>query len=117
MNVNISLTETGEIKFSMGSERVRKDNLEKWLGRNDDAVLVKLEGQKEPTAPCSVGHICRIEKADGDQKYNVLIGKHVIGQLPDRAIEFANNIEYSPEFLISIVGKVEDDGIFIYIAE
>ena len=115
MNVNLSVSENGKVKISIGSQTVRKDDLKKWLGRNDDAVLVKLKGQRDPSAPCSPGHICRIEE-DGDQ-YSVFVGKYIIGQLPEEALDFAKKIDYSPEFMISIVGKVEADDVFIYIAE
>ncbi len=115
MDVKMSVSYDGKVKISTGSERVRKDDLKKWLGRNDDAVLVKLKGQRNPSAPCAPGHICRIEE-DGDQ-YSVFVGKYVIGQLPEEALDFAKKIDYSPEFMISIVGKVESDDVFIYIAE
>ena len=107
MNVNLGITSDGKVKISTGSVRVRLDDLEKWLGRNPDAILVKLEGHPVGFTKYRVGHICRIEKDDCGQKYNVLIGSHVIGQLPDEAIAFANQIDYSPEFMISIVGKIE----------
>lgn len=117
MNVKISMTEDGKVKFSTGSERVRKDNLDKWLGRNQDAVLLKLEGDRDESFTCSAGHICRIEEGDADRTYNVFVGSHLIGQLPDDAIKFAEQVESSPEFLIAIVGKVDESGTYIFIAE
>ena len=123
MSINISVSSDGKVKFSSGSDRVRLDDLDKWLGRNPDAILVKLEGHPIDFMNYRVGHICRIEDGDGDQEYNVFIGKHLIGQLPDEAIEFAKQIDYSPEFMISIVGKIEygasaeTDEIYIYVAE
>lgn len=116
MTVHLSITENGDIKITTGSKKVRKDNLDKWLGRNRDAVLVQLEGNPEQSAPCSVGHICNIEEGENGQ-YNVFVGNHVIGQLPAEAIAFAEQVDYSPDSLISIVGKVEEDKVSIYIAE
>ena len=122
MNVNISLSSDGKIKISTGSKKVRLEDLSKWLGRNRDAILVKLEGRPVDFTKYRVGHICSIEENDEGQ-YNVLVGNHVIGQLPEEAIAFAKQFDYSPEFLIAIVGKIEygasssDDEIFIYIAE
>lgn len=120
--MNISFDSGIKVKISMGSEKVRIEDLSKWLGRNRDAVLVKLEGKMDPSAKCRVGHICRIEKND-DQKYDVFVGKHVIGSLPDDAIAFSERVNCPPEFLVSIIGEIEygasaeDDKIFIYIAE
>lgn len=114
MNVNLSIATDGKVKISMGSEKVRKDNLSKWMARNDDAILVKLNGYND-WPNCKPGHICRIEEDDGT--YNVFVGPHYIGQLPDEAIVFANQIDSSPEFMVSIVGKTEDNNVFIYIAE
>ena len=115
MSINLGITKDGKIKISSGSERIRKEPLDKWLGRNRDAVLVKLVGHPEPSAPCSVGHICRIE--EDDQNYNVFIGSHLIGQLPEEAIAFAEQVDSAPNYLISIVGKIEDNDVFVYIAE
>ena len=120
MEIKFDLSEGGKVKISTGSGKVRLDDINKWLNRNRDAVLVKLEGSHDVFG-YRVGHICNIEEDDG--KYNVFVGKHLIGQLPEEAIAFANQIDYSPEFMISIVGKIdyaasaEDDAIFIYIAE
>jgi hypothetical protein len=114
MGLNI---ETGKISISSGPQKTRKEDLKKWLGRNPDALLVKLIGHPEPSAPCSVGHLCRIEKSDDGSAYFAFVGKHLIGQLPNEAIEFANSIDYSPDCLISIIGKVEDGDVYIYIAE
>lgn len=123
MTIHIKLSSDGKIKISNGSNKVRLDDLGKWLGRNRDAVLVKLEGHPVDFTKYRVGHICTIEVDDDGQKYNVFIGNHLIGQLPEEAIAFAKQIDYSPEFLIAIVGKIEygasadTDEIFIYIAE
>lgn len=114
MNVKISMDENRELSMSMGSERVRKDDLAKWLGRNNDAILVKLKGHHNWPG-CKPGHICKI--TEGQEGYDVFVGSHCIGQLPDEAIAFARQIDYSPEFMISIVGKTENDDIFIYVAE
>ena len=122
MTVNIKLTSDGKIKYSIGSEKVRLESLDKWLGRNDDAILVKLKGPRDDFDKLKVGHICRIEEADEDQQYNVFVGKHMIGLLPDEAIAFAGSVDSSPEFLVAIVGKIEYgadkscDEIYIYIA-
>ena len=121
--MKISLSSNGKIKFTTGPDTVRLESLEKWLGRNDDAVLVKLEGPHESFDRLKPGHLCRIEVDDDGQHYNVFVGKHFLGQLPEEAIEFAKRVEYSPEFLIAIVGKIEYgastdlDEIYIYIAE
>lgn len=115
MNVNLGISEAGEMKISTGSARVRLDDLEKWLKRNRDAVLVQLEGNRDPSMKYKPGHICQIENA-GDQYY-AFVGSHLIGQLPAEAISFAESVGSSPEFLVAIVGKVEDDTISIYIAE
>lgn len=118
MTVRIGITSDGKLKISTGSDRVRIDSLDKFLGRNRDAVLVKLEGPHDPSMNYKPGHICSIEEDDEvDQKYNVFVGKHFIGSLPDEAIEFAKQVDSVPEALVSIVGKVEDENIFIYIAE
>jgi len=120
MSVKLSISEDGNIKISSGPEKVRLENLGKWLGRNRDALLVKLEGGHD-AFDCKPGHLCRIEEYD--QKYYAFVGNHLIGQLPDEAIAFAEQVDSSPEFLIAIVGKIEygasadADGIFIYIAE
>ena len=115
MDVKMSISTDGSIKISTGSGRVRLDSVDKFLGRNRDAVLVKLEETPALSFECKPGHITSIERED-DQHFNVFVGKHYIGQLPEEAISFANSIEAAPEFMVSIVGKVED-GIFIYIAE
>lgn len=115
VNVKLSLTMDGKIKFSSGSEKVRLDSLEKFLGRNPDAILVKLGNPADTSLTYKPGHVCRIE--EDENKYYVFVGKHLIGQLPDEAIAFAEQFGYGPQFLVSIVGKVEDDGIYIYLAE
>ena len=123
MTLNMKITENGKVKMSVGPDRVRKDDLKKWLGRNSDAILVKLEGGRNDSFACSPGHVCRIEVDDDGQKYNVFVGGHMLGQLPDEALAFAERIDSSPEFMISIVGKVEHgasadlDEIYVYIAE
>lgn len=111
------------IKFTSGPDTVRLENLGKWIGRNRDAVLVKLEGPHDIFDKLKPGHLARIEEDDDGQHYSVFVGKHFIGQLPEEAIAFAEQVEYSPEFLIAIVGKIEygasadSDEIYIYIAE
>ena len=116
MTVNMKIGIDGKISISTGSAKIRKEDLNKWLIRNDDALLVKLNGYLDQSSPCSVGHICHIEKAD-DNQYYAFIGNHLIGQLPNEAITFADSIDSSPEYLISIVGKIEPDAVYIYIAE
>ena len=115
MTIHMGISKDGKIKITNGPMRIRKEPLEKWLARNRDAILVKLIGHPEPSAPCSVGHLCRIE-ADG-QNYYVFIGNHLIGQLPEEAITFAEQVNYTPDILVAIVGKVEGNDVFIYIAE
>jgi hypothetical protein len=110
------INKDGKITISTGPLKTQKDDLNKWLGRNSDAILVKLIGPRDPSGVCSVGHLCRIEKVD-DSTYIAFVGSHSIGQLPDEAVSFAESVDSSPEYLISIVGKVEDDDVFIYIAE
>lgn len=115
MTVHMGITQDGKMKITTGPDRTRKDDLNKWLSRNDDAVLVKLKGDHDPSFSCSAGHVCRIE-AD-DNGYDVFVGNHIIGRLPDDAVTFAESVGSSPEFLISIVGKIENNDIYIYIAE
>lgn len=120
MSVKISLSMDGKVKITTGPEKTRLEDINKWLGRNRDAVLVKLDGSHD-VFNYKVGHLCRIE--EDNEKYYVFVGNHLMGQLPEEAIAFANQIDYSPEFLIAIVGKIEygasasDDEIYIYIAE
>lgn len=121
--MKISLSTDGKIKFTTGPDTTRLDDLKKWLGRNPDALLVKLDGPHEVFDKLKPGHLCRIEIDDDGQHYNAFVGKHFLGQLPEEAIAFAKSVEYSPEFLIAIVGKIEYgassdfDEIYIYIAE
>lgn len=104
------------IKFSTISDKTRIEMVDKYLSRNPDAILVKLNGQPDPAMAYKPGHVCGIEE-DGE-KYNVFVGKHIIGQLPDEAIAFANKVDIHPCMLPAIVGKVESDGsIYIYVAE
>ena len=118
MSINMKITPEGKVKISVGPERVRLDSVEKFLVRNDDAVLVKLQGPCDPSMIYKPGHVCRIEESDNnDQKYIVFVGSHMIGYLPDEAVSFAEQVDSIPEALVSIVAKVEDDGIYIYIAE
>ena len=123
MTVKMGITSDGKIKISTGPDKVRLEDLGKWLGRNRDAMLVKLEGKPVEFTKYRVGHLCRIEEDDNGQKYNVFIGNHLIGQLPDEAVAFADQVNSSPEYLVSIVGKIEygassdNDEIFIYVAE
>ena len=119
MSINLSVNTTDlKVKISIGPTKVRLDSLDKFLARNDDAILVKLEGPHDPSMNYKPGHVCRIEESDNDdQKYIVFVGSHMIGYLPDEAITFAKQIDYIPEALVSMVGKVEDDAIYIYIAE
>ena len=115
MTIKMSFSPDG-FKISTGSDKVRLDSLDKFLARNRDAILVQLEGPRDPSMSYKPGHVCSIED-DGNQEYYVFVGKHMIGRLPAEALEFAEQVESSPEYLISIVGKVEDDYISIYIAE
>lgn len=115
MTDNLNVTGKIKVKVSMGPENVRRDSLEKFLGRNDDTILVKLEGPHDSSMVYKPGHVCRIEEGDNDQQYIVFVGKHMIGYLPDDAITFAKKIDLIPEALLAMVGKVEDDDIFIYI--
>ena len=123
METKIKITNDGKIKFSMESERTRLEDLGKWLRINRDAILVKLEGPHDTSMKYKPGHKCRIEEDDDEQKYNVFVGKHFIGHLPEEAIAFAESIDYCPDVLIAIVGKVEpgasaeEDEIYIYVAE
>lgn len=123
MTMKMSVSLDGKIKFTTGPETVRLEKLDKWLDRNNDAILVKLEGPHEAFDKLKPGHIARIEEDEDGQHYNVFVGKHFIGQLPDEAIAFASKVESSPDFLIAIVGKIEygactdNDEIYIYIAE
>ena len=118
MTVKLGVTTEGKFKMTMGPERVRLDSLEKFLGRNHDAILVKLTGPHDTSMNYKPGHVCRIEEDDEDkQKFNVFVGKHFIGQLPEEAINFADLVGSFPAFLVSMVGKVENDEIYIYVAE
>ena len=117
MTIHIGIKENGKINMSIGPYKTRKEDLNKWLSRNSDAILIKLIGHPEPSAPCSVGHLCRIEEGDDKNIYNVFIGNHLIGQLPDEALAFAESVDSIPDALIAIVGKRENDDVFIYIAE
>lgn len=115
MTVKMGISMDGAIKISMGSGKVRLEDLNKFLKRNRDAILVKLEGPHDPSMKYKPGHLCSIEQSDG--KYYAFVGSHCIGQLPDEAMAFAEQVDSSPEFLVSMVGKVEEDEISIYIAE
>ena len=117
MEVKISLSIDGKVKMTTGSDKVRLDILDKWLGRNRDAILVKLEGDPDPSLDYKPGHITRIEEDDDVQHYNVFVGKHFAGQLPQEAITFSEQVDMDPQFMVSIVGKVEAGNVFIYIAE
>lgn len=104
------------IRISTRSDRTRIDDVDKYLARNSDAILVKLEGSPDPSMAYKPGHVCGIEEADPGV-FNVYVGKHLIGQLPDKAITFAESVDMYPALLPAIVGKVEEDAIFVYIAE
>ncbi len=116
MTVRMSISNDGEIKIAMGSYKVRLDSLDKFLARNRDAILVQLVGPRDLSMQYKPGHVCNIEE-DESGEYYVFVGKHMIGRLPAEALEYAEQVESSPEFLVSMVGKVEDDSISIYIAE
>ena len=116
MGINMSVGYDGKIKITTGPLETRKEDLNKWLARNSDAVLVKLAGNIVPFSRCSSGHLCRIEE-DDSKKYSVFVGNHLIGYLPDEAIRFAEKVDSSPDFLVSIVWKIENGEVFIYIAE
>lgn len=117
MDVKISLSLDGKIKMTTGSTKVRLDSLDKWLGRNPDAILVKLEGDPDLSMNYKPGHVTRIEEDDDGQNYNVFVGSHFIGQLPAEAIAYANQVEMTPDFMVSILAKVEEGRFFIYLAE
>jgi len=118
MSINLKITQEGKVKMSMVSERVRLDSVEKFLGRNPDAIMVKLQGPCDPSMVYKPGHVCRIEESDNnDQKYIVFVGSHMIGYLPDEAVSFAEQVDLIPEALVSMVAKVEENTICIYIAE
>ena len=104
-----------KVTFSTRSDKTRIDSVDKFLARNRDAILVKLEGTPDASMTYTPGHVCGIEECDDG--YNVYVGKHLIGQLPDEAVTFAEQVDLSPEFLVAIVGKVEENAISIYIAE
>lgn len=114
MTVKMSVSPDG-IKILTGSDRVRLDSLDKFLGRNRDAILVKLEGHPDPSMTYKPGHVCNI--VEDNQKYYVFVGKHLIGMLPDEAVAFAEQVDSSPDCLVAMVGKVEEDEISIYVAE
>ena len=114
MTVKMSVSPDG-IKILTGSDRVRLDSLDKFLGRNRDAIMVKLEGGSDPSMTYKPGHVCNI--IEDNQKYYAFVGRHLIGRLPEEAIAFAEQVDSSPEFLVAMVGKVEEDEISIYIAE
>lgn len=118
MTVHLSVNENGRLKMTSGPSRVRKDSVEKYLGRNDDAILVKLNGVPDQSMDYKPGHVCRIEEDDEDsQLFNVFVGNHYLGSLPEEALEFSRKVDMYPPFFPSIVGKVEDGNIYIYIAE
>lgn len=107
-----------KIKLTTVSDRTRIESVEKYLARNSDAILVKLEGTADPSMTYRPGHVCGIEADDeNDQQYNVYVGRHMIGYFPEEAIAFAKQVDETPEILPTIVGKVDDDGIYVYIAE
>ena len=72
MTVKMSVSLDGKIKISTGPDNVRLEDLGKWLRRNDDAVLVKLNGPHEVFDKLKPGHLTRIEKDEDGQHYNVL---------------------------------------------
>ena len=109
----MSISSDGKIRISSGSGKVRIEDVNKFLGRNRDAILVKLEGAADHSMNYKPGHICSIEE-DEDQ-YSVFVGKHYIGKLPDEAIAFSEQVELSPDCLSAMVGKVENDDIYIYV--
>ena len=117
MSINICVSNDGKVKISTGSMRVRLDSVEKFLSRNRDAILIKLDGPHDSSMEYKPGHVCRIEENDNNEKYSVFVGNHMIGYLPDEAIAFAKQVDSIPEALVSMVGKVEEDYIYIYIAE
>jgi len=106
-----------KVSFSTRSDRTRIEDLGKYLARNRDAILVKLEGDPDPSMAYRPGHVCGIEE-DDPGVFNVYVGSHLIGQLPNEAIKFAESVEIDPALMPAIVGKVESDGsIYIYVAE
>ena len=115
MTIKMSISNEGKIRISTGSGKVRLEDVNKFLGRNHDAVLVKLEDSPDPSMTYKPGHICEIEE-DEDQ-YSVFVGKHYIGKLPDEAVAFAASVESDPDCLVAMIGKVENGEIYMYVAE
>ena len=106
-----------KISISTRSDRTRIEDLEKYLARNRDAILVKLEGDPDPSMKYRPGHVCGIEEDDSGV-FNVYVGNHLIGQLPNEAITFAESVDIDPAFMPAVVGKVDPDGfVYIYVDE
>lgn len=115
MTIKMSISNEGKIRITTGSGKVRLEDVNKFLGRNRDAILIKLEDAADQSMDYKPGHICSIE--EDDDQYSVFVGKHYIGRLPDEAITFAEQVESDPDCLVAIIGKIEQDEIYIYIAE
>jgi hypothetical protein len=106
-----------KVSVSTRSGRTRIEDLEKYVAMNRDANLVKLEGDPDPSMEYRPGHVCGIEE-DDPGVFNVYVGSHLIGQLPDEAITFAESVNIDPAFMPAVVGKVDPDGsVYIYVAE
>ena len=115
MDIKMSISNEGKIRITSGPAKTRLEDVNKFLGRNPDAILVKLEDKYDQSMIYKPGHLCRIEE-DEDQ-YSVFVGKHYIGRLPNEAISYAESVESEPDCLVSMVGKVNQDAIYIYVAE
>ena len=115
MTIRIGITNEGKIRITTGPVKVRLEDVDKFLGRNPDAILVKLEDSPDPSMNYKPGHLCRIEE-DEDQ-YSVFVGKHYVGKLPNEAIAYAEQVESDPDCLVAMIGKVENSEIYIYVAE
>ena len=115
MTIRMGITNEGKIRITTGPDKVRLEDVNKFLGRNRDAILVKLEDSSDPSMNFKPGHLCRIEE-DEDQ-YSVFVGKHYAGKLPDEAITYAESVESDPDCLVAMIGKVENGEIYMYVAE
>lgn len=112
-----------KVKISTSSNKIWSESIEKFLARNDDAKLVRLDGHPEAEAKYSVENRCYFDRDnDDDSICYVTIGGKRIGMLPESAFVYARENEIEPEFLVGIVAQIEygadqaHDVISIYIA-